>query len=198
MRFSVSIFFIFFLASISAQTSDLNDEVNGFRAYHTQQMINYKNPPITKGQLKELSYYPTTDDWVINAELKTLDKPRYFTMKTSNGSRKTFVATSVAIWEKNNKSIQLYLFQRVAPNGKVMDPSRYFLPFTDGTSGVTTYGGGRYMDIPAAFISDGRVRLNFNLAYNPWCAYGGNYSCPIPPKENDIPVPIEAGELTYH
>ncbi len=70
-----------------------------------------------------------------------------------------------------------------------------FIPFTDETNGHASYGGGRYLDfrIPAT----PRVTLDFNLAYNPYCAYGGAYSCPIPPAENALPLAVEAGEKTY-
>ena len=71
-----------------------------------------------------------------------------------------------------------------------------FLPFTDPTNGVTTYGGGRYLDlmIPATKV----VQLDFNKAYNPYCAYSGNYSCPIPPEENHLEIEIKAGVKKYH
>ena len=66
-----------------------------------------------------------------------------------------------------------------------------FVPFTDLTNGKETYGGGRYMDVE---IPEGdSIVLDFNKAYNPYCAYSTNYSCPIPPKENDLPISINAG-----
>jgi hypothetical protein len=73
-----------------------------------------------------------------------------------------------------------------------------FVPFTDLTSGDGSYGGGRYIDVK---ISKGdSIILDFNKTYNPYCAYIANYSCPIPPKENDLLVRIEAGikEFEYH
>jgi uncharacterized protein (DUF1684 family) len=81
-----------------------------------------------------------------------------------------------------------------------------FLPVRDGTSGKGTYGGGRYLTdtvkgthgrgvVP---LSDGRVRLDFNYLYNPSCAYDDAWLCPLAPPENQVPAPIEAGELIYH
>ena len=69
------------------------------------------------------------------------------------------------------------------------------IPFTDTTNGKETYGGGRYIDfaIPASEM----VTLDFNLAYNPSCAYSSRYSCPIPPRENRLKAEIRAGEKTY-
>jgi uncharacterized protein (DUF1684 family) len=69
-----------------------------------------------------------------------------------------------------------------------------FVPFRDATSGAETYGAGRYLDLESE--DDGTYTLDFNLAYNPWCAYAPQYSCPLPPPENWLPFPIEAGEQT--
>lgn len=71
----------------------------------------------------------------------------------------------------------------------------YFIPFRDKTSGDTTYGAGRYLDIDPN--ADDTLTINFNSAYNPSCVYSDGWSCPIPPIENWLQVPIEAGEKMY-
>jgi uncharacterized protein (DUF1684 family) len=71
-----------------------------------------------------------------------------------------------------------------------------FIPFKDLTNGEDTYGGGRYLDLK---IPEGEtILIDFNRAYNPYCAYNHNYSCPIPPFENHLKVKIEAGVKKYH
>lgn len=72
----------------------------------------------------------------------------------------------------------------------------YFVPFADATSGSETYGAGRYLELED--LGDGSFVADFNLAYNPYCAYNEEYSCPIPPAENRLDLPIRAGELVYH
>ncbi len=72
--------------------------------------------------------------------------------------------------------------------------SELFIPFQDATSAHETYGAGRYLDLEPE--EDGTYALDFNLAYNPWCAYAPQYSCPLPPAENRLPFRIEAGEQT--
>jgi uncharacterized protein (DUF1684 family) len=72
-----------------------------------------------------------------------------------------------------------------------------FIPFTDSTSGEESYGGGRYLECFAGDIGYNLLDLDFNKAYNPYCAYGAGYNCPIPPKENDLPIAIKAGEKNY-
>ncbi|MGI9253079.1 MAG: DUF1684 domain-containing protein, partial [Thermomicrobiales bacterium] len=72
----------------------------------------------------------------------------------------------------------------------------YFLPFKDGTTGIETYAGGRFLDPKAK--PNGNLVVDLNYAYNPWCAYGEGWSCPIPPVENVIEAPIRAGERTFN
>jgi len=71
-----------------------------------------------------------------------------------------------------------------------------FIPFRDGTSGKETYGAGRYVEAEAQ--GGGRFALDFNRAYNPYCAYSDAWRCPLPPAENWVTVPIRAGELSFH
>lgn len=76
-----------------------------------------------------------------------------------------------------------------------VDGDGYFLPFMDATTGEESYSDGRYLDLPST--DDGRLVVDFNYAYNPYCAYNANWSCPIPPSENRLTVAITAGEKTY-
>ena len=71
----------------------------------------------------------------------------------------------------------------------------YFLPFVDSQAGPVTYGAGRYLEPER--LEDGKFLVDFNLAYNPYCAYNELYSCPLPPAENRISVPIAAGEKNF-
>jgi hypothetical protein len=71
-----------------------------------------------------------------------------------------------------------------------------FIPFRDATSGKETYGAGRYVE--AEPLGGGRFELDFNRAYNPYCAYNDAWRCPLPPPDNWLTVPIRAGELSFH
>jgi uncharacterized protein len=72
-----------------------------------------------------------------------------------------------------------------------------FVPFKDLTNGKESYGGGRYVDLQKTDIKDGKIVLDFNKCYNPYCAFAAGYSCPIPPKENYLNLAIEAGEMNF-
>ena len=76
--------------------------------------------------------------------------------------------------------------------------STLFIPFTDRTNGHETYGGGRYLDAPLPEANAPEITLDFNRAYNPYCAYNNAYSCPVPPAENRLQVAIPAGEKSFH
>ncbi len=106
---------------------------------------------------------------------------------TVDGQAKPFVRVGRIHVPVGDREVTLSVFKDLAPG-------RYFLPFRDGTSGQETYAGGRYLDPRAR--PDGTLLVDFNFAYNPYCAYGEGWSCPIPPAENVTPVRIEAGERT--
>jgi len=72
-----------------------------------------------------------------------------------------------------------------------------FLPFKDATNGDSTYGGGRYIDIRMSEINNNTLTIDFNKAYNPYCAYSDGFNCPVPPLENHLEVALEAGERKF-
>ncbi len=72
-----------------------------------------------------------------------------------------------------------------------------FLPFTDDTNGITSYAGGRYIDLRDGDFNNNTLVLDFNKAYNPYCAFGAGYACPKPPVENKLALSIEAGEKLF-
>ncbi|HSJ28561.1 MAG TPA: DUF1684 domain-containing protein [Acidimicrobiia bacterium] len=106
---------------------------------------------------------------------------------TSDGAERTYRRAGVLHFEVDGEDVSLTLYST--------GHEGYFLPFRDSTSGRETYGAGRYLDLEPN--ADGTVTLDFNYAYNPTCAYDEAYSCPLPPSENWLRVPIEAGEKDY-
>jgi hypothetical protein len=76
-----------------------------------------------------------------------------------------------------------------------VESTSFFVPFTDLTSGKDTYGAGRYLEFD--YTGSGLALLDFNYAYNPYCAYNYNYSCPIPPSDNNLTLALTAGEMAF-
>ncbi|MFN0140887.1 MAG: DUF1684 domain-containing protein [Pyrinomonadaceae bacterium] len=147
---------------------------------------------------KGLNYYATSDAFRVTATLKRTDGAKTFRMPTSSGATKKLVKYGILTFKLNGKLTMLSVYQSDAETRKKFPEYAHllFIPFKDATNRTDTYGGGRYIDIVTP--KDDKVILDFNLAYNPNCAYGSDkYSCPIPPRENRLRVAIRAGEKRY-
>ena len=107
---------------------------------------------------------------------------------TSDGQVRTYYRAGRIKFEVDGESVELTALRTPGHPG-------YFLPFRDATSGKDSYGAGRYLDLEDPV--DGKLHVDFNLAYNPYCAYSDSYSCALPPHENWLKVPIRAGEKSY-
>lgn len=117
-----------------------------------------------------------------------------FAMKTSTARLPMYKANGTLRFTLNGKERTLTVYESVPPHpGYEHD---LFLPFTDLTNGDATYGAGRYLDLHGPL--DPVVTIDFNKAYNPYCAYSHRYSCPVPPSENHLPVEVKAGVLRFH
>jgi hypothetical protein len=122
-------------------------------------------------------------------------KGRPFGMKTSTERLPQYEAVGRLRFFLFGTCQQLTVYRNIDLSRKPGFEDYLFVPFTDATNGEETYGGGRYLDLRAPL---GRqVELDFNRAYNPYCAYGGRYSCPIPPAENHLAVPVRAGVKAF-
>lgn len=141
-----------------------------------------------------LNYFPIDETYRVKANLQSIDKKKVVLLATSDGLEQKYLEYAFAEFQLNGNSNKLLILE-VMDNGP--QRGKLFLAFADETSGVDTYGAGRYLDVkkvPAATS----VILDFNLAYNPYCAYNDSYSCPFPPRENILKVAIRAGEKNYH
>lgn len=133
-----------------------------------------------------LVYFEPNDDLVFTVTPEPGDGAE-LKIDTSDGQQRVYRRAAVASLEIEGAPLQLALYDSGHPG--------YFVPFRDASSGRSTYGAGRYLDIEPN--ADGTVTIDFNLAYNPFCAYNDAYSCPLPPVENWLAVPIEAGEKDF-
>ena len=113
-------------------------------------------------------------------------------METSTGDIRHYRRWATFSFEVGGETADLTIYSD--PWGESL-----FLPFKDGTNGRDTYGAGRYLDNhrPGLSVRGGQVVVDFNYAYNPYCAYSTTYSCPLPPRENWLEMPIYAGEKNF-
>ncbi len=145
-----------------------------------------------RAKFKELKYYEPNPEYKFTGTIQKYDAPEVVEMLTSTSELQKFYKYGYFNFEIDGNDHSLQLYKPVDNSGH--DPY-YFIPFKDKTNEMETYGAGRYLDIPIA--ESDLITVDFNLAYNPYCAFSPYYSCPIPPRENHLPVEIRAGELNY-
>lgn len=143
-------------------------------------------------------FFPVDERYRVIAKFVPTRDSNWFSMETSGAIKKTHRVYGTIHFTIDNMPVTLNVYQ--SQNLLTLDEFKdyLFLPFTDLTSGEETYTAGRYLDLRMKDIVNGQVLIDFNKAYNPYCAYvSGKYNCPIPPRENRLAVGIRAGERTY-
>lgn len=149
---------------------------------------------IIKEDTAHIAFYPANRKLVVKAAVKLLPEEKSFKMTTSSGKKKEARKYALLTFHIDGKPFRLYTYQLLALTAKEETAQHLFLPFIDKTSGKESYGGGRYIDLEITDIRNNEVVIDFNKAYNPYCAFTTGYNCPIPPRENALPVAIKAGE----
>ena len=178
-----------------ADPTDYIDRVRSDRGAKDRMMRGETSPlpPEERTRFAGLRYYPPDPSFRVTATFHPAGEPRDITLSTSTGEEREMTMVGLITFARpgvdvRGEPLELELF-RSAP----ADGGGWFLPFADGTNGETTYGAGRYLDIDGP-DEENRLTLDFNYAYNPYCAYNPGYSCPLVPTGNVLPVRIEAGE----
>lgn len=141
-----------------------------------------------------LKYFPPDIRFKVTASLELVKEKQPIVLATSDGKEQHYLPYAYATFDLNGYHNRLLILENME-----MGPQRggLFLPFGDDTSASETYGAGRYLDVVKVPGSNS-ITLDFNKAYNPYCAYNDSFSCPFPPGENLLKVAIRAGEKSYH
>lgn len=191
------LFIVLFPMVVSAQCSE--GTAKAYQLQLNKEYADEKESPLKKSDLehfKALDFYKIDMSFCVEAKLIKTPNEKPFAMKTTGNRTPLYVKYGELYFVLKGKECKLNVYQSIDLSKQEKFKNYLFLPFTDLTSGVDSYGGGRYIDLEA---SDSAVMtLDFNKAYNPYCAYNEGYSCPIPPKENDILVEIRAGVKKFH
>lgn len=145
-------------------------------------------PADKRNVLLPLRYYPPDSDYTVAAALRLGQERPVVLMPTSTGTIRRYQRVGVLEFTFRGESLSLGAF--VEEGAREIDG--LFVPFVDATSGKETYPAGRYLDIPPT--TTGLYEIDFNKAYNPYCAYNATYECPYPPPSNRLKVEIRAGE----
>ena len=185
------------LVSATSFAQDFAKQTENFREKYKREFTKTADSPLKKEDLKYLRFYDPDSSFRVHATFTRVRNSQSFEMPTYSGTKKTFVKYGKVRFRLNGKKQTLTIYRSLSLQTLPQYRDYLFLPFKDKTSGNDTYGGGRYIDLKTSDVKDGAFLLDFNKAYNPYCAYSEGYNCPIPPKENSLVVPIEAGEKNY-
>jgi len=191
-------FALIFACSTSTQTH--TEIVKDFQYKLNTQYADKEDSPLTEEGLKtfnSLEFYKIDENYAIEAIFELTPDTPIFEMKTTTDRLPLYRKFGIARFELDGEKQELSLYQ----NQKYLDDPEYsnhlFLAFNDKTNGTGSYGGGRYIDLEIPKGGASTILIDFNQSYNPYCAYNGKYSCPIPPKENRLTVAIPVGIKAY-
>ena len=153
---------------------------------------------LTKKDLKNFSaldFFPIDTNYRIAAKFELNKNSILFEMQTTTDRKPIYKTYGVATFKLNGKAHKLQIYQNQELILKPEYKDHLFIPFLDSTNGNESYGGGRYLDVEQP--NENTILLDFNKAYNPYCAYNYKYSCPIPPKENHLDIAVKAGVKAF-
>lgn len=182
---------------VSCLAQSYNDSILLHRQHYKEEFIAEERSPLKGNDTAYLRFYAPDEKYRVKAKFEPTPESKVFDMPTHSGKTKPFRQYGILTFKLNGKKQTLCVYQ----NQKLMQDPKYkddlFIPFTDATSNVETYGGGRYIDIKIDDIKEYILLLDFNKCYNPYCAYSEGYNCPVPPPENRLDVAVKAGEKNY-
>ncbi|UII23460.1 DUF1684 domain-containing protein [Fulvivirga ligni] len=182
---------IIFIYSFQGQSPEsYKAEIDKKRDAQESFMRNSDESPFVAQKVKfeGLKFFSADLKYKINAKFTAKEDPQIRKLATSEGEPEEYLEYGYASFTLDGKEQKLLIMENVKEDV-------LFLAFADDTSADETYGGGRYLEVK--HNGGNGILLDFNLAYNPYCAYTAGYSCPLPPSENLLTVPIKAGEKTY-
>lgn len=185
-----------FCSTLSAQ-SIIEDNI-AWRKNQNAEFRDSTQSPLKDEDRKKfdsLAFYPINEAFHINAAITLTPDSVPFKMKTSTDRLADYRQWGIAHFEVDSQKFDLPVYQ----NLRLLSLPKYkdylFIPFTDLTNGEETYGAGRYVE--ATIPKGDTLIIDFNKAYNPYCAYNDKYSCPIPPAANHLEIEVKAGELVF-
>ncbi len=152
-------------------------------------------PHALRHEFQSLAYFPPGPNYRVGTKLIKDPDPKRVVLATSKGIPRDMIRYGVFEFEIDGKQQRLAAYKSVPEPGHHHEDESLFVPFRDGTSGKETYGAARYLDIEE--LPTDEYVIDFNLAYNPYCAYSDDYVCPFPPRENWLSIPIAAGEKNF-
>lgn len=172
-------------------------QIAEFRKGYMDDFLKDPRSPLKQEDLQFLRFYDADSTYRVTAKAELLTNQPVFVIPAFDGVGKQYVRYAQLSFTLKGKPVQLTIYKSIALSQNPAFSNYLFLPFTDATNGSETYGGGRYIDLTTKDIKNGSIVIDFNKAYNPYCAFSSGYSCPKPPDENRVDLAVEAGEKNF-
>jgi hypothetical protein len=195
--FSIVLFLTFI--GLQAQEETSVETAKEFQDNLNSEFATKDKSPLTEEDFtnfKTLDFFPIDDKFIVKAQFIISDNEKVFKMKTSTTRAPEYIKYGTLFFTLDGKQYKLNLYKNIELSKKIGFKDYLFLPFSDLTCGKESYIGGRYIDMKTP--KEDTVIIDFNKAYNPYCAYNHKFSCPIVPLENDLNVAITAGVKKFH
>jgi uncharacterized protein (DUF1684 family) len=185
------------MVSLNCFAQDHKTQIAEYRKGYMDDFLKDTHSPLKKDDLQFLRFYNADSTYRVIATAEVLMNQAAFVMPVFTGTGREYERYATIKFNIKGKPMQLVLYKSLALSKNPLYSDYLFLPFTDDTNGTTTYGGGRYIDLRTGDIKNGSIVIDFNKAYNPYCAFSAGYACPKPPDENRLNTAVEAGEKLF-
>jgi uncharacterized protein len=195
MKLQILIILTIFTFQTKAQTRQ--EIIQKHRQTYKDDFLKNPNSPLKQADLAYLDFYEADYTFKVKSTFAKTSNKETFKMPTSDGKEKEYFKYGTLTFSLKGQTQQLNIYRSLALMRMPQYKNYIFVPFKDLSNGKDTYGGGRYLDLQTTDIQSDTLMLDFNKAYNPYCAFSNGYSCPIPPKENHLNISIEAGEKNF-
>jgi uncharacterized protein (DUF1684 family) len=196
MKYRLLLIILLFPLVLTAQPG-YKKTIEKWRKEYKQAFITEERSPLKANDTTDLRFFEINENYKVTATVNLTPDSKPFEMPTYSGKTKTFRQYGTAMFIIHDTVITLSIYQNLKLLEDPKHKNHLFIPFTDATSYVETYAGGRYLDIETGDIVENKLIIDFNKCYNPYCAYATGYNCPIPPIENRMDVAIKAGEKLF-
>lgn len=207
MKFLVAFILLFMVPNLALQAqtntkttrSEYRKHIQNERKQKDIEMKTGEHSPLAgdeKQAFEKLNYYKPSSRFRKEASFERFGQATHFLMKTTTDRLPEYSLYGKVRFKHKHRYYTLNVYQNIELVKKPGYEKHLFIPFNDLTNGKETYGGGRFLDV---YETGGDMLIiDFNLAYNPYCAYNHKYSCPIPPEANNLHLKVKAGEKKFH
>lgn len=192
----ISASILLLISCLLCNAQNIIEENKAWRATQNLEFADSVTSPLTaedRALFDSLPFFPIAEKFAVKTYLELTPDSKPFKMRTSTDRVADYRQYAIARFNIDDNTFELPVYQNLRLAQMPQYKNALFVPFTDLTNDIETYPGGRYLDVQKP--EGDSLIIDFNKAYNPYCAYNDRYSCPIPPTDNHLEIRIEAGVL---